>query len=235
MGLDSVELVMEVEEAFGIKISDERACEIRTVGDLYETILDLRRDSLSRKGICLSAATFYRIRRAVCAELGLNPKSVRPRTTLESTITRRHRRPIWARLEAALKLKLPRLARPKWLVVVAVVVSGAMAGWIGLLGYRAWGADGGAATFMVALFASTVVAAWATLPFETRFRPAFTTYGGLSRVVLAHNYATLGTDLESWDATEIWEAMKTVIVEQLEVKPEAVTRDARFVDDFGME
>jgi len=34
MGLDSVELVMEVEDAFDVQVPDERACEMRTVRDL---------------------------------------------------------------------------------------------------------------------------------------------------------------------------------------------------------
>jgi acyl carrier protein len=33
MGLDSVELIYEAEEAFGIRIGDDRAMNVRTVGD----------------------------------------------------------------------------------------------------------------------------------------------------------------------------------------------------------
>lgn len=39
MGLDSVELVLEVEEVFKIKIPDEEANRIRSVGELYDSIL----------------------------------------------------------------------------------------------------------------------------------------------------------------------------------------------------
>jgi hypothetical protein len=38
MGLDAVEIVLRVEELFGIEISDEEAASVRTVGDLYELI-----------------------------------------------------------------------------------------------------------------------------------------------------------------------------------------------------
>ena len=39
MGLDTVELVMDVEEKFDIEISDRDASKIETVGQLYDTVL----------------------------------------------------------------------------------------------------------------------------------------------------------------------------------------------------
>lgn len=39
MGLDSVELVMDVEETFDIEISDREASNIETVGQFYDFIL----------------------------------------------------------------------------------------------------------------------------------------------------------------------------------------------------
>ncbi len=63
MGLEGVELVMNVEEAFGIRISDQDASEVRTVGqccDLIERIL-----SRGGQEPCSTGATFYRLRRAL--------------------------------------------------------------------------------------------------------------------------------------------------------------------------
>ena len=42
MGLDSVELLMDVEERFGIRIPDEEAAQMRTVAELYACILRRR-------------------------------------------------------------------------------------------------------------------------------------------------------------------------------------------------
>lgn len=39
MGLDTVELLMDVEETFDIEISDKEASEIETVGEFYDVVL----------------------------------------------------------------------------------------------------------------------------------------------------------------------------------------------------
>jgi acyl carrier protein len=45
MGLDTVELLMEIERAFGIAIPDQQAEQIITVGDYYEVVWEhLQRD-----------------------------------------------------------------------------------------------------------------------------------------------------------------------------------------------
>ena len=57
MGLDSVELILEAEESFGISLHDEEMVEIVTVGQFYDAIL--RELPHPEKKFCLSAVTFY--------------------------------------------------------------------------------------------------------------------------------------------------------------------------------
>ena len=42
--LDTVELIMEAEQIYGIKIPDEKESRISTVGDIYNTVLEIVRD-----------------------------------------------------------------------------------------------------------------------------------------------------------------------------------------------
>ena len=54
MGLDAVELIMGVEEAFDIEIPDEEAPTIRTVGQMYALVL--RKLALIEARPCMSSA-----------------------------------------------------------------------------------------------------------------------------------------------------------------------------------
>ncbi len=67
MGLESVELVMAVEDAFEISISDEEAGEIVKVGDFYNLILKLlRKEADSKEGErCLTAHNFIEIQKSL--------------------------------------------------------------------------------------------------------------------------------------------------------------------------
>lgn len=75
MGLDSVELVMSVEEHFDIAIPDHVAETLVTVGKLHDCVVsELQR--LRRP--CNSDAVFAEIREIICDRLGIEPERVVP-------------------------------------------------------------------------------------------------------------------------------------------------------------
>lgn len=76
MGLDSVEIILTVEEEFGLEIPDSEAARMITVGDLQAFIVvELRR--LGRPEMD-SAAVFERLRAIICRQLGVKPETVTP-------------------------------------------------------------------------------------------------------------------------------------------------------------
>ena len=80
MGLDLVELVMEVEDEFAITIPDADAEKIQTVGDLYQYVLQRTGHPAADApppAVCGSARSFYRLRAAFGA-LGADRALVRP-------------------------------------------------------------------------------------------------------------------------------------------------------------
>ena len=73
MGLDSVELVMNTEEHFGIEIPDHVAETLFTVGDLHGFIVG----ELNRTGRRQDPdVVFVELRQLICDQFGVNPARV---------------------------------------------------------------------------------------------------------------------------------------------------------------
>jgi len=96
VGLDVVEFVMECEEHFGVVITDDQAWRMRTVGDLYAYLLaqDCRKASLP----CPTSQAFYRLRRSLTGNLGIERSRVRPSTRLRDLVPGEDGLGIWHRL-----------------------------------------------------------------------------------------------------------------------------------------
>lgn len=76
MGLDSVELVMAVEEHFGISISNGEASELVTVGKLHAWVVnELQR--LNRPTVEPSVV-FEQLPELICDQLGILPERIVP-------------------------------------------------------------------------------------------------------------------------------------------------------------
>ena len=74
MGLDSVELVMAIEEEFGIDIPDRDAEKMTTVGEVYEWLKT--RIATTDPIACLTQRVFYQLRRALIANYGLERRLI---------------------------------------------------------------------------------------------------------------------------------------------------------------
>jgi acyl carrier protein len=74
MGLDTVELVMAVEEHFEIEIPDDVARTLETVGLLHRFVVsELQRRSLLRVD---DAAVFSELRDIICEQTGIEPDKI---------------------------------------------------------------------------------------------------------------------------------------------------------------
>ena len=84
MGLDSVDLVIEIEDSFGVPISDPAALAMRTPGDIFDYLVKTRYQSVAEGP--LMRFLFHDLRRAVVSEFGVGAREVRPRTPIVETI-----------------------------------------------------------------------------------------------------------------------------------------------------
>jgi|SRR5579859_3941736 len=93
MGLDSVELVLGWEDAFGISISDAEAEKMFTTRQAAECIFEKVRSPIPPDHGCLSMRAFRRLRSAFQAE-GVPRKTIRPETKVTALLPSRQRRDI---------------------------------------------------------------------------------------------------------------------------------------------
>ncbi len=90
MGLDSVELLVEVEKTFDIEILDSEAAEILTVGDFYNVVWSRIKHRKSNK--CMSAMLFYRLRQYFIENYRIAKNDVQLNCGIDNFIEKENRR-----------------------------------------------------------------------------------------------------------------------------------------------
>jgi len=226
MGLDAVELLMEVEETFGIELPDSEAEGFLTPGLLIEAIL--RKVQTTEQSGCLSRRAFYTLRRILMQEFHCQRKQVTPDTPLESLVPRPTRLASWARMKELLPTnRWPALQRSRRVeaVLFVVFVTGA-AGFV-FAGF----------SLMPALLLAIVpwgLARAATIPLCTEFPNSCRTAGQLAHFLVAHAPKLFEPAGRAWTRSEVAEAVRRITIEQLGLKPGQYREDARFVQDLGV-
>ena len=188
MGLDLVELAIEVEDTFSISIRDEDAATLETPGKLYDYIMAARFEGKEQG--CLTNFTFYKLRRSLMSVLQIARSEVRLLTDLNVLIPNR-RRETWAGLQESIGLRLPELMRPVWVIVLATALGVAITATAFMLLVQRIGFQ---LTVVPIVFVVGVVYRLlylATKPLEVEFGPDFATVSGLTKAILRRNYGCL--------------------------------------------
>jgi acyl carrier protein len=228
MGLDSVELVLEAEESFGISLADDDVVRIVTVGQFYDAIMGEL--PCPKKGLCLSAVTFYRLRQALLAVTGRQREDICPKTFVEVLIPRGQRKAAWIKMQRCSGLRFPHLCLQTW-AFLALPACLVLIGVIGIFAF-AWPIN----WMLVAGVAALILGYWVVdLFFGAELPSHCQTVGGLAKAVLAKNFAKLATEAATCDREEVWESVRILVADQLGVDAEKVTKESRFVADLGMD
>ncbi len=112
MGLDSVELVMAIEEEFGIEIPDAEAEKITTVGEMYDF---LRKTLRSTPPVhCITQRMFYKVRKAIIENYGVPKRSITLDSTLKDLVPQHELKDAWPYLDLFAQLEFPKLERDWW-------------------------------------------------------------------------------------------------------------------------
>ena len=107
MGLDSVELVVRVEEYFGISIPDREAEKILTVQDFADCVY--AKVTLNPTEKCKSQMLFYKFRAYFIDKHGDSKGEISTRTKIKDLITG-DLKTTWTEIEKYLQLDLPTLS-----------------------------------------------------------------------------------------------------------------------------
>ncbi len=115
MGDQSAAIVKSIEDAFGIRVSEDDIRASRTLGDL-SVYLRARLGDSSREQL-ENAAISYRMRLGLREACGVAPAAVARETRLDALFPRTRRREQWNALTDAAQLNLPSLTHPRWLAL----------------------------------------------------------------------------------------------------------------------
>lgn len=111
MGLDTVELIMRVEEEFDITIEDAEAEYCVTPGTMCALIeRKLGIIEANKRSFCPTSRAFYRVRRELVA-CGIERAHIKPQAQLNAVLPLAGRDKMWRQLEQGLAMPLPPISR----------------------------------------------------------------------------------------------------------------------------
>jgi hypothetical protein len=117
MGLDIVEFVMGLEEAFGVRVPDDIAATLTTPRTLIDYVHSQLPKGDERR--CLSQKAFYAIRQAMIQRIGLSRSQLRPATELLAVLPLADAQAVWSDVGESLgNPRWPRAPGSSWLARV---------------------------------------------------------------------------------------------------------------------
>lgn len=235
MGLDTVELIMALEEEFDIEIPDEDAEKLVTVGAMHEYVCKKLEERAphphgsEQRAPCMTSHVFYRLRSAL-EDSGLAGTKLSPRTSLSTIFSGNDPRKEYKALEERLGLKLPQLVRPVWLIylIVALSITASAAVYLALPQLYGW------ILTPLTTVSTAVILVLATKPAARCFPRRSATLRNLTYAIFTLNRRELRPEpYNAQDKHLVWDALKAIIVEQLGVREEQVIPAANIVTDLG--
>ncbi len=232
MGLDGVELVMAVEDAFDICINDSEAGTLLTPRRLIDFVLS--KVTSTTATVCLTQRAFNLLRKSLVRQGGWKRSAITPAMPLGALIPRHQRRGLLASVMTELGInRPPDLVRPNWLKALLLggsVLAGLAAAIASIHAFNTLGLWG----FMGVAILAGVIGIRLTKPMCTEFPRQLQTIGDLSRWVMTHKSDLANAVTSGWTRDQVVARVREIIVEQLGCKPD-FSEDARFVEDLGLD
>lgn len=222
MGLEGVELVIAMEDAFGVSISDEEAENITTPEEAI--ILISNKVQTSEDDLCLNQRAFNYIRKILVDEFSVPRRNVVTESDLSKLVVMERQREFWDRTkEMSGAHKWPGLSRPAWIVYLVWAVFGVTATYAGIEYGAVPGCFIGLSIFLLGMFV--------TKPMKRLLPRYYSKMDALVRLVVSSNPNAFKRD-ESWSKSQIKQQVKAIVMEVLGT--EEYDEKWKFVEDFGI-
>ena len=233
MGLDAVEIVMAIEEAFDIQIEDSEAEYLFTPRDVINLVA--LKTSGSQAPDCLTQRAFNRLRSGLIRHGGQMRAGIKPKAKIGELISRDNRRQVIRQiLDEIGVVTSPRFVRPGWLI--GLIFFGSLAIGISIVFlFLGWDIPINSPIIIVPFIA--VVSAWLALWLTTGMRyeldSSVATVGDLSRWIVARGSSFIAFESSQWTREQITARVREIVIDQLACK-DTYREDARFVQDLGL-
>lgn len=229
MGLDTVELLIRFEEAFGITIPDEVATELTTPRRVSFYVRSQL--NLAEQTACTSQQAFYFLRSEFVPALGIHRTDFRPTSNLAELLPAKSRRQFWTTVKSRIgDAALPDLVRPRWAFLLVVLLTITMALTVLLAVFLSGGRGAALLVPVVVLVGVGQLGAILTRPLKREFRDRYAHAGDLARYAAIH---TPHRFKREWTKEEIAQTVRQIIIDQTGIKD--FTDDSRFVEDMHLD
>ena len=234
MGLDSVEILMKVEETFAIKIPNREAETIITVGDFHNSVWQhISERPCSDK--CHSQGLFYRLRKSISDTYKFPKHHIELNSSPNAIFPKSDRRQSYLQFANANNMRLPDLVlSPRWTTVlttfgILTILGGLLLSiiLINFFDYTKW-------TVLI-----PVTGLFLTMAVSDMLNPKRTlikskTIKDFTKETLALNYAMLIKEVGT-NRKEMESVINHIIADMAGLDLEEITPEKKICDDLGID
>ncbi|MBO9199338.1 MULTISPECIES: acyl carrier protein [Niastella] len=233
MGLDSVEILVNVENAFGITISNYEAEKIATVGDIHNVVWRTLQGRQSMR--CRTQQLFYKLRYTLATKFNIPKDVIELDASLNDIFPITNRRSLYRKLEKEMQVKLPPLVLvPIWstvlkitgalLIIGTLVISLVM---VNGFNYTRW-------LYVLPVLGILLINFFSSLLDSARtvFRPSF--LADFARMILTLNYSTIIQE-NGTSQQEVEQVIDHIIADIAGVDIKEVTPEKHLGYDLGID
>lgn len=232
MGLDAVEIVMEIEDTFHISLEDgelQNTVTVQALSDLVQSKVHA-----SDNSTCLNMVAFNIIRKAMIQVLKIERNNVHTWTKLSDLVDRGNAKDFWQKLSHSASLKFSHLTFSKFqvcvvfsLITLFFIVSISYAF---LNSYEPFVIALGFSIFTTSVF--SIILSLCYWPFVKTIPRNIITMGDLVHDIVRINYYNLSKLTRTVNKQDVQQIVRSIIANQLNINIEKVKPESKFIGEL---